>query len=303
VRFFSRSIQLIYFSVIWGGTITLYVANASAIPLGDAYEKGQAGLQASSGFHPKMEMLPVFHPSMHPNLNDEINEVHPIPDYIKKFSKGQAFPVYYEQLLEINPKDQVQSKIFNEQAFRSTRRIGIFSFENKTSGPFKNDTAGSVVAKQIARELQSVNKYSIFPPPPVNEDAQLTIVKQLPASKEGQAGSSSTGTQPTIPGLPHSNNKIDAVMIGAVTKYMDSYRTKNGNIEKSLPSSIEFGAFLVSTLTGDVIWGARFIGSQPTGLSSFLLNSGPTWLSKEQLSQAAAKNVLKSFHENLLKKE
>ena len=92
-------------------------------------------------------------------------------------------------------------------------------------------------------------------------------------------------------------------MIGAVTKYMDSYRTKNGNIEKSLSSSIEFGAFLVSTLTGDVIWGARFIGSQPTGVSRFFLNSGPTWLSKEQLSQVAMKSVLKAFHENRLKQE
>ena len=129
----------------------------------------------------------------------------------------------------------------------------------------------------------------------------MTIVKQLSASGEGQSGSSSTETQPNIPGLPQANDKMDAVMIGAVTKYMDSYRTRNGNIENSLSSSIEFGAFLVSTLSGDVIWGVRFIGSQPTGLSSFLLSSGPTWLSKEQLSQVAMKNVLKAFHENRLK--
>ena len=158
-----------------------------------------------------------------------------------------------------------------------------------------------MVAKQMARELQSVNKYFIFPPPPVNGDVKLTIVKQLPTSKHKKSKSSNTKTQPRIPGLPHTNDEMDAVMIGAVTKYMDSHRTRSGNIEKSLSSTIEFGAFLISTYTGEVIWGARFIGSQPTGLSSFLLNSGPSWLSKERLSQLAMKNVLKAFHESRLK--
>lgn len=300
MKFFSRSIQLICLSIVFGGANALCVAKASAIPLGDAYETGQAEIQASPGFHPRNEIPPVFHMSLHPNLNNEINELHPIPDYLKKFSEGQAFPIYYQQLLEVDPKEQVQSKIFNEQAFRSIRRIGIFNFENKTSGPFKDDNAGNVVAKQVAQELQAVKKYLIFPPLPIDEDVQLTIFKQLPTGKKSQVGSSSPETQRIPPSLPYSNDKMDAMMIGAVTKYTNSYRTRNGNIEKSLSSSIEFGAFLVSTLTGDVIWGARFIGSQPTGLSHFLLNSGPTWLSKEQLSQVAMKNVLKAFHENRL---
>lgn len=299
MRLFFHS-KFIYFLLVFGYTNVCYPTISNAIPLGDAYETGQAEFQSSSGFHPRNETPPVFHPSMHPNLNDKINEVHPIPDYIKKFAEGQAFPIYYKQLLEVDPKDQVQSKVFNEQAFRSTRRIGIFSFENKTSGLFKDDNAGNVLAKQVAQELQSVNKYFIFQPSLADEDAQLTIIKQLPV-KTNKLGSPDVKGQLAIPGLSHLNNKTDAVIIGAVTKYMDSYQTRNGNIEKSLSSSIEFGAFLVSTLTGDVIWGARFIGSQPKGLSRFLLNSGPTWLSKEELSQVAMKNVLKAFHENQTK--
>jgi len=83
-------------------------------------------------------------------------------------------------------------------------------------------------------------------------------------------------------------------MIGAVSKYMNSYQNRNGKIEKSLSGKVEFGSFLVSTRTGDVLWGARFIGAQPTGL----LSSGTKWLSKKQLSKRAMKEVLKSFREN-----
>ena len=231
---------------------------------------------------------------MHPNLNDEINEVHPIPDYIKKFSKSQSFPVYYQQLLEIDPEDQTQSKIFDEQAFRLIRKIGVLSFENKTADPFKDENAGDVVAKQVSRELQSMKNYFIIPPLMTNEDARLKIVTQLPIDKTNQAEPPSIKNQPTISGLPQSNSEIDAVMIGAVTKYMSSYQARNGQIKNSLSSSIEFGSFLVSTRTGRVLWGARFVGAQPTGL----LQSGPKWLSKEQLSRRAMKKVLKAFHEN-----
>ena len=279
--------------------LVLFVSGAGAFPVGDAFDTGQAEIQASPGFHPRNEMSPVFHPSLHPNLNDEINEAHPIPDYIKKFSKGQDFPVYYHQLLEVTPENQVQSKIFNEPLFRSVRRIGVLGFENKTAGPFKDENAGNVVAKQVSHELQSVTDYFIIPPLVMREDARLRIVVESPAVGGGVSGET-TGmkAQPAIPKLPYSSEKMDAVMIGAVTKYVDSYRNRRGEIEKSLSSGVEFGAFLVSTRTGDVIWGARYVGSQPTGLTRFLLDSGPTWMSKEQLSQAAMKNVLRAFHEN-----
>ena len=295
VRFCSRTIQPFQCSLLLSGVLIFFVSGAGAFPVGDAFDRGQAEFQASPEFHPRNEMPPVFHPSLHPNLNDEINEAHPIPKYIKKFSKNQNFPVYYDQLLRVTPEDQVQSKVFNKQAFRSIRRIGVLGFENKTSGPFRDENAGKVVAKQVSDELLSASSYFIIPPPVVLEDAQLKIVAKpplstlAPQSKEGQ---------PNIPELPYSNEKVDAVIIGAVTKYMDTYRNREGVIETSLASGVEFGAFLVSARTGDVIWGARYVGSQPTGLTRFLLESGPQWMSKKQLSQVAMKDVLKAFRKN-----
>ena len=295
VRFCSRTIQPLHCSLILFGVLIFFVSRAGAFPVGDAFDRGQAEFQASPEFHPRNEMPPVLHPSLHPNLNDEINEAHPIPKYIKKFSKNQNFPVYYNQLLGVTPEDQVQSKVFNEQAFRSIRRIGVLGFENKTSGPFRDENAGSVVAKQVSDELLSASSYLIIPPPVVLEDAQLEIVVKPPS---GTLAPQSKESQPTIPELPYSNEKVDAVIIGAVTKYMDTYRDREGTVKKSLASGVEFGAFLVSARTGDVIWGARYVGSQPTGLTRFLLESGPRWMSKKQLSQAAMKNVLKAFHKN-----
>ena len=292
--FRSRTIQPFPCSLILFGILFFFVSGAGAFPVGDAFDRGQAEFQASPEFHPRNDMPPVVHPSLHPNLNDEINEAHPIPKYIKKFSKNQNFPVYYNQLLGVTPEDQVQSKVFNEQAFRSIRRIGVLGFENKTSGPFRDENAGKVVAKQVSDELLSASSYFIIPPPVVLEDAQLRIVAKPPGSPVPPNKES----QPIIPELPYSNKKVDAVIIGAVTKYMDTYRNREGVIEKSLASGVEFGAFLVSARTGDVIWGARYVGSQPTGLTRFLLESGPQWVSKKQLSQAAMKNVLKAFRKN-----
>jgi hypothetical protein len=197
-------------------------------------------------------------------------------------------------LIEIKPVNQIQSKVFDEQAFRSIQKIGILDFENRTVSPFKDEEAGHVVAKQISRELQSMKDYFIIPPLMTNEDARIRIVAQVPGNKAGQVESSHVESQPAIPVLPNPNNKVDAVMIGAVSKYMNSYQDRNGKIEKSLSSKVEFGSFLVSTRTGDVLWGARFIGVQPTGL----LSSGAKWLSKKQLSKRAMKEVLKSFREN-----
>ena len=294
VTLFSRAIQFIFISVVLGSVFILLATNANAIPVGDAYETGQAEFQASPEFQPRNEIPPVFHPSLHPGSNDEVNEAHPIPDYIKKISKDQPYSIYYQQLLEIDPVDQVQSKIFNEQAFRSVQRIGVLGFENKTADPFKDEEAGHVVAKQVSEELQSMRDYFIIPPLAANEDARIRIVTQVPSNKTSQIESSHVENQPAIPVLPNSNNKVDAVMIGAVTKYISSYRNRSGKIKKSLSSKVEFGSFLVSTRTGQVLWGSRFIGAQPTGL----ISSGSQWLSKKKLSQRAMKEVLKAFRKN-----
>ena len=238
--------------------------------------------------------FPLYFTRLHPGSNDEVNEAHPIPDYIKKISKNQPYSIYYQQLLEIDPVGQVQSKVFNEQAFRSVQRIGVLGFENKTADPFKDEEAGHVVAEQVSKELQSMRDYFIIPPLAANEDARIRIVTQVPSNKTSQIESSHVENQPATPVLPNSNNKVDAVMIGAVTKYISSYRNRSGKIKKSLSGKVEFGSFLVSTRTGQVLWGSRFIGAQPTGL----ISSGSKWLSKTQLSQRAMKEVLKAFRKN-----
>ena len=291
---FYRGTQWTFLKGLLGSIAILLTSNASAIPVGDAYETGQAEFQTSENFQPRNEVPPVFHPSLNPGSNDKFNEAHPIPDYIKKISKDQLFPTHYQQLLEINPVDRIQSKVFDEEAFRSVKKIRVLDFENKTMGIFKDDEAGHVLAKQVSGELQSMKNYSIIPPLIINEDAQIRIVAQVPFNKGRQFESSPVDNKPIIPTLPDSNDKVDAVMIGAVTKYINSYQDRNGKIKRSLSSKIEFGSFLVSTLTGDVLWGARFIGSQPTGT----LKLGKKWLNKKQFSKRAMTEVLKSFRQN-----
>ena len=84
--------------------------------------------------HPLQKVAPEEYNRLNPNLTGEINEPHPIPEYLNKFPKQGRFPIYYYQLLQIDPEDQVQSKVFDPQAFKRTRRIGVIYFENKTSG-------------------------------------------------------------------------------------------------------------------------------------------------------------------------
>ncbi len=294
VIFYCRAIKFIFLSGVFSSTLILFSTHVNAIPVGDAYDTGQAEFQVSSGFHPRNEGILSINPSLQPGLNNNINEEHPIPDYIKKISKNQIFPTHYQQLLEINPVDQIQSKVFDEEAFRSVKKIGVLDFENKTIGLFKNDAAGHVLAKQVSSELQSMKNYFIIPPLIMNEDARIRIVSQVPFNKGRQFESSPVDSKPVIPSLPNSNDKVDAVMIGAVTKYINSYEDRDGKIKRSLSSKIEFGSFLVSTRTGDVIWGARFIGSQPTGT----LKLGTKWLNKKQLSKRAMTGILKSFRQN-----
>lgn len=293
--FFSRATKFSVLTGTIGSIFFLLTTNTNAIPLNDAYETGQAEFQRSPAFQPRSEGQLAFYPSLHPGSNDALNEEHPIPDYVKKISKNPLFSTHYRQLLETEPVNQIQSKIFDEQAFRSIQKIGVLDFENRTVSPFRDEKAGHMIAKQISKELQSRKDYFIIPPRMTNEDARIRIVAQILGNKTGQVEAPHVERQPAIPGLPNQNNKVDAVIIGAVSKYMNSYQDRNGKIEKSLSSKVEFGSFLVSTHTGDLLWGARFIGAQPTGL----LSSGAKWLSKKQLSKRAMKEVLKSFRGNV----
>ena len=131
----------------------------------DAYETGQAEFPTFSEFHPRNDTPPILHQSLNTNLNNNINEAHPIPNYIKKLSGTVSLSQFtINNYLKFTQKTQVQSKVFDKEAFHLIRRIGILNFENKTTGQFKNKNAGNILAKQVSRELQSIKNYFIIPP-------------------------------------------------------------------------------------------------------------------------------------------
>lgn len=269
-----------------------------SIPKGEPFMKldHQGADQQELGYQPMNPVTPPTDLSLHPNLTPFINEPHPFPDYMKKFNQGKQFPKYYLELLRTAPVDQVQSKVFNISAFQNTRVIGVAGFENKTVKPFKDENAGYVVANQISQELQSYKKYRVLPPPRASEDARLKITATPPPADLGDgAPKGQKGNDHSSDVLPYSNKKVDAVLIGAVTRYMDSHVNRRGEIKKSISSGVEFGAYLINAKTGDVIWGARFVGTQTPNIRG-LLEGKTHWLSKEELSRSAMKKVLKAFH-------
>ena len=92
MKIFSYPVQLILFLGLFISAYPLFISGASAIPTGDAYETGQAEFPTFPEFHPKNDMPPISHQSLNTNLNNNINEAHPIPDYIKKIVRqDQAF--------------------------------------------------------------------------------------------------------------------------------------------------------------------------------------------------------------------
>jgi hypothetical protein len=83
-------------------------------------------------------------------------------------------------------------------------------------------------------------------------------------------------------------------MVGAVTKFTDRYIDRQGRVQKSIASGLEFTAFLVDPRTREVLWGARFVGSQRPGIQNFDQHKG-RWLSKKDFTRSAMKFVLKEF--------
>ncbi|PIQ95405.1 MAG: hypothetical protein COV67_15075 [Nitrospinae bacterium CG11_big_fil_rev_8_21_14_0_20_56_8] len=270
-------------------------APAYAIPMGGPDDDNRGRTDALSGFSPRGEPFPYNEGYIRPNPTKGLNEPHPFPDYIKKFHKDGIFPDHYNQLLKIHPVDQVQSKVFDKTAFRKVRRIGVMGFENKTFDPFRDNTAGDLVTRVLTHELQASNKYFVIPPPQMKEDLRLQITPPgVKENVEAPAPSTPSATEEkTIPNLPYSNDKIDAVMIGAVTRFTDKYIDRRGEVRDALNSTLEFGAYLVSVETGEVLWGARFFGSQETGVTHLLEG----WKTKEELTQSAMKEVLRVFNE------
>ena len=93
---------------------------------------------------------------------------------------------------------------------------------------------------------------------------------------------------------------MDGVLIGAVTKFMETYKDEHGELKKSISSGVEFGAYLISTKTGSVVWGARYVSAQPANLIGSLRGETKklSWLDREDLSRNAMKKVLQAFYDH-----
>jgi hypothetical protein len=271
---------------------------AWAINTDDAFPLPQEDPNPSLNTHPLLRVAPGEYLSNNPNLTGEINEPHPIPEYLKKFPKQGRFPIYYYQLLQIDPDDQVQSKVFDPQAFKRARRIGVVYFENKTSGLGEDKNAGNLVANQVSTELERLKELSIISPTRMLEEFQLKIVTtpdQVPDSGKSPAP---VGQPVSKPGydLPYSKDKFDAVLIGTVTRYTNLYRNRAGQPDTSEGAAVEFAVYLISTRTGEAIWGARFVGSQSVSLAN-IFSAQNRWLDKQNYSREAIKKVLKDFRD------
>ena len=258
----------------------LFPITVIAVPIQDELDRNQAGNHP--GVYPEWQGTPPVYKDLHPNLTDGINEPHPLPSQVKRD--------IYTQLLRVEPVDQVQSKVFNSDKFNRLQRIGVLGFENKTFAPFEDRAAGNIVSRQLYHELKNNKSYSNIIPPQLMEDARLKIVKS-PGSSSGQNMTDGDEATPLV-----SADKVDAVMVGAVSKYTDKYIDRSGKIKKSIASGLEFTAFLVDPRTREVLWGARFVGRQRPGFQHFGQHKG-RWQNKEDFTRSAMKYVLKEFRD------
>ena len=251
-----------------------------AVPLEDVLDKGQAQNDLEMP-RPWDEAPPLYY-DINPHMTDGINEPHPMPAYIKRKT--------YNQLLNIAPVNQVQSKVFNRKLFDGVQRIGVLGFENKTFALFEDKSAGKVVSQQAYHELKTNKNYSNVIPPQMMEDARFKIVKTPGNDVKQKQNNSYEGLKTELV----STDALDAVLLGAVTKYSNMYRDRRGNIQKGIVSGLEFSVFLVDPRSQEVIWGARFVGSQKQGLHNLSRKKGG-WLNKEGFTRLAMKYVLKDF--------
>ena len=122
------------------------------------------------------------------------------------------------------------------------------------------------------------------------EYARFKIVKTPDNNVKEKQSNSNDGLKPEI----ESTDALDAILVGADTKYSNRYRDRRGNIKQGIASGLEFSVFLVDPRNQEVIWGARFVGSQKQGLLNLSRKKGG-WLNKEGFARLAMKYVLKDF--------
>ena len=270
--------------------------SAWAINTDDAFPYPQQNPNPSTTAHPLHKIAPNELRSNNPNLTDDINEPHPIPEYLKKFPKVGRFPSYYYQLLQTDPDNQVQSKVFDAQSFKKAKRIGVIYFENKTHGLGKDKEAGQLVANQFSTQLERLKELSVISPARMLDEFQMKIVTtpdQASNSVEKSAPSKKPASELGYD-LPYSKDKFDAVLIGTVTRYTNWHKSRSGEPVHNEGAAMEFSVYLISTRTGEAIWGARFVGSQSASLAN-LFSAQNRWLDKQDFSREAIKKVLKDF--------
>ena len=235
---------------------------------------------------------------MNPQLTPGINEPHPYPDYLQQYPQCHGITGYYQKLIQLEPRDQVQSMVFDPEQFKKVRRIGVDDFQNKIPGRFRDENAGKILSSQISTELETVRRLFVIPPKLLEKDIHIQIQTspvpdfpkpQQPIEKKKKMISSPPGYD-----LPYPSDKMDAVMIGAVTQFSSRYVNRLGQSTESLSASVEFGAFLIHPRSCEVLWGARFVGTQRPSLSN-LLDGKYYWMSKQELSQQAMKKIMKDF--------
>ncbi|MEC7641568.1 MAG: hypothetical protein VYC17_05370 [Nitrospinota bacterium] len=257
----------------------------------DAYEKGQAEIYPGR-FYPDFDAHPLLYKSLNPLVADEANELIPIPDKVQNVTKEVNFIEPYRQLLNVEPRDSVRSQIFDANEFNQIKKITVEPFQNKTTGPNRDASAGRIVTSQVYQELRDSKNYTVVDPYH-SEDILLEAVGKkpgpatVPEPESGQGDLNMSVTSLIGPGK-------EAIMTGVVTKYVDTYINRHGSQQKSLSSGVAFAAYLV-TPEGKVIWGARFIGSQRQNFRDFIKYQG-RWLTKEEFSKIAMRDVLKDFY-------
>ncbi len=231
-----------------------------------------------------------------PNLSDAINEPRPFPEKLDQLAVQGDLKSFYKELVKKEPIDYIQSKVFESEEFKKVRRILVKEFENKTNLLHGDENAGKVVARHIYQQLRNNNEYAVVSDPLAgkNDGFRMKIISDPSLASDVESyiefPAKSISANPKV-----NPNHIDAVMVGAVTKYRDSFIDENGNNQKSLASGIEFGSYLISVKSGKVLWGARYVSSQSPGFFEFFKNGGQ-WKSKKSLSRLATRNVLKVFN-------
>ncbi|PIQ99585.1 MAG: hypothetical protein COV66_10545 [Nitrospinae bacterium CG11_big_fil_rev_8_21_14_0_20_45_15] len=302
-QFFYPTLRFAFMGMVfWGMTLPTL---SQAIPMGSPNDKNQARVTGDWMFHPSGEQV---HPSHYPNSgvdglnsfsesknlaksanNDlKINEPHPIPQFIESMSISDKFPALYLDILNTPPVDYLQSKIFDDDAFRKIKRIRVYDFENKTTEPFQSADAGQEVARKISEELKNISTYTIIHPAENKSDLKLQIFAP-------HNGTDTNNAQQNTSASPFAEDaqQADAVLIGAVTKYSDTYINEQGIREPSFASVLEFGAYLVQPKTGKVIWGARYVNKNGGASSGWVRFKND--LSKEEHSQLAIKTLRKAL--------